>query len=147
MKSTLAAYGIELLPSAIYEFSPQSLPWWNPDQPSRIDLEMHQAPNQPNVYQLSVALTTEVEGEAERIMVMLILLDGDQLAHPVLVAQALGAQLGLEGKHPFSEEQNSFVVESMEEAQSVLTSTLDLIEEPADVLIYDMKEGDPEGEE
>ncbi|MDR6240613.1 hypothetical protein [Aureibacter tunicatorum] len=138
MEKLLASIGIQEYNSFIYEYESVRIDWWDVDEKVSLEIEVHQHDDLQS--ELSVVFCLDTEGIAERTVVFYALFENAKLIDKAFVAKRVCTALGFESNFQFSEDQNAFIIESYEDAISILSKILDLLSNKEPLLVNDLKD-------
>ncbi|WP_196889834.1 hypothetical protein [Aureivirga sp. CE67] len=136
MKEILQSIGIENLNSFIYEFDSVRIDWWDNKNETSIEIEIHEIENE--VFELNVVFCPEVEGIVERTIILNSIFKFNSLENNAFIAKVICENLIPENTFTFSEEQNTYIIETFEDLKNVFKIISNLISNKDPKLIMDL---------
>ncbi|WP_299365910.1 hypothetical protein [Winogradskyella sp.] len=144
MEALLSNLGIDKLDSFIYEYNPIKLDWWDSENETSIEIEIHQ--NDDNVIELNVVFCPEAEGIIERTLVFTTSYKSDSTQTQAFIAKKVCEEMIKENSFEFSEEQNAYIIKSLEDSRKVMTEISNLISNKEPIYKIDLKQIEDEDE-
>ena len=144
MKQLLSNLGIDNLNSFIYEYEPINLNWWDSENETSIEIEVHLS--EEDIVELSVVFCPEAEGIVERDLVFAMSFKSGSLQSDALIAKKVCEKIIRKNSFEYSEEHHGYIIRSFEDAREVMVEIADLLTNKVPIHKFDMTQSDDEEE-
>lgn len=141
MIQKLKKTGIDQLNNFLYEFKSIDLPWWDADNKTSLEIEVRQHTDK-NDYSLCVVFCPDAEGLLERTIVFYAAFNESDLTETTLIDKEVLENLQDSSTLEFSEDQNAYFTDSMNESKSILSHILFLVRDQPTVERFELDENE-----
>lgn len=142
MKELLLKFGIDSLDDAVYEYASNALDWWDSENRTSIEVELHQI--EDGLKSISILFCPDNERIVERKKVFSSSFNRKGIKKNALVATAVFENMHCKFKLPFSYEQNAYITTKSSESELVLERILNLIVQKVPTFKIDLNESNHE---
>lgn len=143
MIQKLKKTGIDRLDNFMYEFAPINLPWWDEDHQTALEIEVRTHEDKQD-YSICVVFCPDAEGLVERTIVFYAAFNEHELTETTLVDKDVLEHLQDNIQLEFSENQNAYFTDNFNDAKSILSHLLYLVQDQKTMERYELDEVDGE---
>lgn len=146
MIQKLKKTGIDRLDNFMYEFAPINLPWWDEDNQTALEIEVRTHDDKKD-YSMCVVFCPDAEGLVERTIVFYAAFNEHELTETTLVDKDVLEHLQDNIQLEYSENQNAYFTDDMNESKSILSHILHLVKDQETMERFELEDGEGELEE
>lgn len=144
MNELLLNLGIDKFDSFIYEYEPIKLDWWDSENKTSIEIEIHQT--EDKAIELNIIFCPEAEGIVERTLILTSSYKSNSILNKAFIAKKVCEEMIGKNSFQFSEDQNAYIIESLEDVKNVISEISNLISNKKPIYIVDLKQIEDEEE-